>query len=196
VAWGGPAPLMQLLPDPSSRLEAAFARVHAEKMRGMAFVNPAIRVEAIAFAPWKHYWLGVMLTPWAMNLLLASRDVERWRPLPAGQKRRYVFPAGKFDFISARDDAIGEYLICSLFSPVLQFADHSAARETARLARKALFDATHAGIDNASEANGPGDADAAFTGPIAQLDAQLKAPLSRRDLVHGHFRKRGDEPRG
>ena len=187
---------MRLLPDPSSRLEAAFARVHAEKMRGMAFVNPAIRVEAIAFAPWKHYWLGVMLTPWAMNLLLASRDVERWRPLPAGQKRRYVFPAGEFDFISAHDEAIGEYLICSLFSPVLQFVDHSTACETARLAREALFDATHAGIDDGSGADGPGGADAGYTGPMAELDAQLKAPMSRRDLVHGHFRRRGNEPRG
>jgi [NiFe] hydrogenase assembly HybE family chaperone len=180
-----------LLADPSQRLEAAFARVHTEKMQGLAFVNPALRVEAVAFAPWKHYWLGVMLTPWAMNLLLAPREIERWRPLAAGEKRRYAFPAGDFDFISARDDALGEFLICSLYSPVLQFADHATARETARLALGALFDASHAEIERPSGADR-----AATTGPIAQLEAQLETPLSRRDLVHGRLGKHADEPRG
>ena len=185
-----------LLPNPSTRLEAAFRRVHADRMHGLAFVNPAIRVEAIAFAPWKHYWLGVMLTPWAMNLLLAPREIERWRPLPAGEKRRYLFPAGEFDFISARDDAIGDFLICSLYSPVLQFADHVTARETARLAREALFDAANAEVDDRPRARGQREADIASAGPIAQLEAQLRHPLSRRDLVHGNVPKRSDEPRG
>ena len=132
------------LPDPSPRLEAAFRAVYAERMQGLAFVNAAVAVEAIGFAPWKHYWLGVMLTPWSMNLLLAPRETSAWRPLPPGEKRRYTFPAGAFDFISAREEAIGEYLICSLFSPVLEFADHATARQTALLAREALFDSANA----------------------------------------------------
>jgi [NiFe] hydrogenase assembly HybE family chaperone len=182
----------RLLPDPSPSLETAFVRVHAEKMRGLAFVNSAISVEAVGFAPWKRYWLGVMLTPWAMNLLLAPREAERWRSLPAGEKRRYVFPAGKFDFISARDDAIGEFLTCSLYSPVLQFADHATARETARLARDALFDATHAEIEESPDTVRPGDPGPVTPGPLAQLESHLKAPLSRRDLMHGQFRRDPD----
>jgi [NiFe] hydrogenase assembly HybE family chaperone len=165
-------------------------------MRGLAFVNPALRVEAIAFAPWKHYWLGVMLTPWAMNLLLAPRDIVRWRPLPAGEKRRYVFPAGEFDFISAYDAALGEFQICSLFSPVLQFADHATARETARLARAALFDAAHTELDLARSARNEGDEGSRARRPLAAIEQQLATPLSRRDLVHGRFRKGPDEPRG
>jgi len=177
-----------LLPDPSPRLEAAFGRVLDEKMRGLAFVNPALSVEAIGFAPWRHYWLGVMLTPWAMNLLLAPREVERWRSLPPGEKRRYVFPAGEFDFISARDDALGEFLICSLYSPVLQFADHATARETARLAREALFDASNANVGHDKESPiRTEQLQPAAPGPLAQLEAQLHAPLSRRDLLHGQF---------
>lgn len=185
------------LPDPSNRLEAAFARVHAERMQGLAFVNPALRVEAVGFAPWRHYWLGVMLTPWAMNLLLAPREIDRWRSLPAGEKRRYVFPAGEFDFIGARDDAIGEYLICSLYSPVLEFADHATARETARIARTALFDAAHADEEPAPGATRrePAESSAAAAAPLAQLEAQLATPISRRNLVHGHLRRGPDEPR-
>lgn len=163
----------EALPDPAPRLEAAFRDVLAHRMRGLPFVNPAIRVEAVAFAPWKHYWLGVMLTPWAMNLMLVPRDRASWRPLAAGHKRRYAFPAGHFDFIFAHDDAIGEFLICSLFSPMDAFADHETARETARLARDALFEVEE-----------------------TALDTKLAQPMSRRDLLRGGSRRGVDERRG
>ena len=112
------------LADPSARLEAAYRVVHDTRMRGLPFVNGALRVEAVAFAPWKTYWLGVMVTPWSMNLMLLPGDANAWRSLPVGDKRRYRFPAGDFDFVAGRADDIGEYLACSLFSPVLEFADH------------------------------------------------------------------------
>jgi [NiFe] hydrogenase assembly HybE family chaperone len=176
--------------DPSSRLEAAFNAIH-ERMRGLAFINPALRVEAIAFAPWKTYWLGVMLTPWSMNLMLTPREAAAWRSLPAGDKRRYTFPAGAYDFISARDDTLGEYLVCSLFSPVLEFADHETARQTAQLARDALFDAANAETGAGNEltpalANADSSTDA-HPGPLARLEQTLASPISRRDLLHGHL---------
>lgn len=148
-----------MLSDPSRRLESAFRSVHENRMRGLAFVNPALRVEAIGFTPWKHYWLGVMLTPWSMNLLLAPRDTAVFRALPAGEKRRCRFPAGDFDFIAAADQHIGEYFVCSLFSPVLEFVDHESACATARLALAAMLDPA--------------------------LDPSRAPPISRRDLLFG-----------
>lgn len=132
------------LADPSGRLEAAYRAVHDGRMRGLPFVNAALRVEAVAFAPWKAYWLGVMVTPWSMNLMLLPGDTQAWRTLPVGGKRRYRFPAGEFDFVAGQAEGIGEYLACSLFSPVLEFADHATARQTAALAREAIFDPAHA----------------------------------------------------
>ena len=169
------------LPDPSLRLEAAFRDIEA-RMRGLAFVNPSVRVEAVAFAPWKSYWLGVMVTPWSMNLLLLPREPAAWRPLAAGEKRRYAFPAGSYDFVSARDPAIGDYLACSLFSPMLEFADHETARQTARLARAALFEAAHAESPVRESAAEPG------CGRLAEIAATIRTPLSRRDLLHGRLR--------
>ncbi|HVN35847.1 MAG TPA: [NiFe]-hydrogenase assembly chaperone HybE [Casimicrobiaceae bacterium] len=187
------------LPDPSPRLEAAFRAVHAERMQGLAFVNAAIGVEAIGFAPWRHYWLGVMLTPWSMNLLLAPRDASAWKPLPPGEKRRYAFPAGPFDFISAREGATGDYLICSLFSPVLEFADHATARQTALLAREALFDPANAEAPElpGTESSRPAPAAASRDAPVplAPLEADLSVAVSRRDLLHGRMPGRGDERR-
>ncbi len=186
------------LPDPSACLESVFRTVFAERMRGLGFVNMAVRVEAIAFAPWKGYWLGVMLTPWSMNLMLMPRDAAAWRTLSPGEKRRYTFPAGSFDFISAHSEGIGEYLICSLFSPVLEFADHETARQTAQLAREALFDAANAELPEdpigkltPTAASQP----AATPGPLAELESSLGTSISRRDLLHGRIFGGGDDTR-
>jgi [NiFe] hydrogenase assembly HybE family chaperone len=171
-------------PDPSSRLVASFRLVH-ERMRGLAFVNPALDVEAVAFAPWQEHWLGVLVTPWFMNLILAPCDATVWTSLKSGEKRSYLFPAGAFDFIGAHDDVAGEYQMCSLFSPLLHFDDQETARLVAVLAREALFDAANAEeadmpVGNLSPARVPSSAE---PGPIAQLEAQLTAPQSKRDFL-------------
>ena len=142
------------MPDPSERLVAVFDAVYTSRMQGLPFVNPALRVEAIAFEPWKHYWLGVLLTPWSMNLQPSlCRHLASWRPLAQGEKRRYTFPAGAFDFISASAEDFGEYLMCSLFSPVLELADQDTARQVATMARAALFDPANAETANPAGAS-------------------------------------------
>jgi len=179
-----------LLPDPSARLEDAFRAVQMERMRGLPFLNPAVRVEAVAFAPWKGHWLGVMLTPWSMNLILAPRDPAAWRQLPLGAKRRYTFPAGEFDFISAEAEAIGDYMTCSLFSPVLEFVDHETARQTAALAREALLDAANAEpAPGEIAAPGPqgGGAPVEASRVLSEIEAKLAQRVSRRDLLHGRL---------
>ena len=67
-----------LLPDPSPRLVAAFAAA-AKRMEGLDFVNLSLAVEAVDFAPWEGHWLGVLVTPWFMTLMLAPRDPSRGR---------------------------------------------------------------------------------------------------------------------
>ena len=180
-----PEPLA-MLPDPSPQLESAYRAAH-ERMRGLGFVNPALTVEAVAFAPWQEHWLGVLVTPWCMNLVLAPRDPAAWKPLATGVERRYEFPAGAYVFIGAIDAIAGEHQICSLFSPVLQFDDHDSARLVARLARDALLDAA-----NVEEHTMPvGDLSPAAPppgpGPIAELQENLETPLSKRDFLRGRF---------
>ncbi len=160
-------------------------RLAHERMQGLAFVNPALDVEAVAFAPWQGHWLGVLVTPWFMNLILAPRDATAWTSLKPGEKRSYLFPAGAFDFIGAHDDVAGEYQMCSLFSPLLHFDDQETARLVAgwrarrcstpptprrRTCRSATF-RPHA-CPSSTE-----------PGPIAQLEAQLTAPQSKRDFL-------------
>jgi [NiFe] hydrogenase assembly HybE family chaperone len=184
-----------LRPDPSAGLVASFRLAH-KRMQGLAFVNPALDVEAVAFAPWQGHWLGVLVTPWFMNLILAPRDATAWTPLALGERRSYPFPAGAFDFIGAIDDVAGEYQMCSLFSPLLHFDDQETARLVAGLAREALFDAANAEkadipVGNLSAAPAPSSTE---PGPVAQLEAQLTAPQSKRDFLRVRWTddRRGD----
>jgi [NiFe] hydrogenase assembly HybE family chaperone len=171
-----------LRPDPSAALEAAYRRVRATRMAGLPFLNERLDVEAVGFAPWKGHWLGVVVTPWFMNLVVAPRDAAQWRSLPAGEKRRYRFPAGDYDFVSAVEDGVGEFFMCSLFSPVGEFDDHPTARFVAEHALAALLDATN---DERAKDTAPGAP--AAPGPIEQVRQAMDAPLSRRDLLRGRF---------
>jgi [NiFe] hydrogenase assembly HybE family chaperone len=183
-----------LLPDPSERLVGAFREV-AARMHSLPVCNAALDVEAVAFAPWEDAWLGVMLTPWCMNLMLLPRDLARWRPLPAGAKRSYRFPAGSYEFVGASDAAIGDYQVCSLFSPLHEFSDHATAALVAQLAREALFDP-----DNAEASDGAVQSVAASPvssgpGPLARLEAQLDVPMSKRDFLRARFIGGDRDPR-
>ena len=176
-----------LLPDPSPRLTAAFRAV-ASHMQGLSCVNPAVDVEAVGFVPWESHWLGVMVTPWFMNLTLLPRDPAAWQPLAPGAKRRYAFPSGIYEFVGANDATIGDYQVCSLFSPLLEFDDHASARLVATLAREALFDPANAEVPEMPAADlSPAAAEDSPPGPLAQLREQLDAGLSKRDFLRGCF---------
>lgn len=122
------------------RIEGAFERVARTGMAGMPFLNPQLRVEAVGFHVWEGHWLGVLVTPWSINILLLPRYAG-WPSLAAGAERFVELPAGRYRFVAARDADLGEYHACSLFSPALEFADHATARATAIAALEALLDA-------------------------------------------------------
>ncbi|MDR1529921.1 MAG: [NiFe]-hydrogenase assembly chaperone HybE [Burkholderiales bacterium] len=162
----------EMLPDPSPKLCEAFKRIEQTRMQGLSFLNPNIHVEAVGFRPWDVFWLGIMLTPWTMNLFLTPREKEKWIKVGRGERLQYNFPAGAYDFIVARDDMIGDYMMCSLFSPVQQFGDHEAARLTAEYVLEALFKS---------------DAPATTDDRPLTLQEKMEAPLSKRDFLRGRF---------
>lgn len=126
--------------DPSATLEAAFRTIQAERMAGMPLLHPELRVEAVGFGRTDAGWLGVLITPWFMNLMLLPASGVVWHSLPLGAKRLVRLPAGSFEFFGGAEDELGEYLYCSMFSPMSQFPDHSAAQATAREISRRLFD--------------------------------------------------------
>jgi len=116
--------------------------------------------------------------------MLLPRDTSGWTSLPQGKKLRYAFPAGEYEFISSRDDAVGEYQMCSLISPVLELPDHATACQVAELARAALLDPANAPVPEAPKAD---EAAELPPGPIAQIKEHATAPMSKRDFLRGRF---------
>ncbi|MDR2244526.1 MAG: [NiFe]-hydrogenase assembly chaperone HybE [Burkholderiales bacterium] len=167
-----------MLPDPSARLCAGFEQIGHTRMQGLPFLNPVLRVEAVGFQPWQEFWLGVIVTPWMMNLMLLPREPEHWPTIERGERLHYRFPAGDYDFIMAHDETLGEYMMCSLFSPMQQFGDHETARQTAAFVLKALFE------DEVPEASGEEK-------QRPTLREKLTEPLSKRDFLRGRFLNKG-----
>lgn len=127
--------------SPADAVEAAFSRIQQECMVDVPILNPALSVEAIDFQRWQGHWLGMVVTPWCMSLLLLPGSTDNW--ISTGEnKRRFVkFPAGDFAFLGGNETELGEYQSCSLFSPMGKFSSQSEATMTARASLVGLLTA-------------------------------------------------------
>jgi [NiFe] hydrogenase assembly HybE family chaperone len=125
--------------NPAVAVEAVFRRIEKERMAGMPMLNTALAVEAVDFALHEGRWLGVLVTPWSMSLMLLPTTRENWIGAPEGKHLHVQFPAGELAFLGGAEPEIGEYLSCSLFTSMAEFADQESARLTARASRLALL---------------------------------------------------------
>ena len=125
--------------EAAARLEKAFQGILETRMEGVPILNPALSVEAVGLRAWQGHWIGALVTPWFINLVMLPGD-RTWRSVPDRGSLWYTFPAGRFEFIAGSERGLGPYHACSLFSPVGEFGDHETARETARVALESLFD--------------------------------------------------------
>ena len=107
-------------------------------MQGLPIVNPALHVEAVGFGPFDEHEVGVLITPWFINLvlLLGSNIGER---LQQGSKSTLRFPSGPVEFITAQDEVLGPYLTAVLFRSVAEFPDQDTAKEVAQEVMQELF---------------------------------------------------------
>lgn len=116
-----------------ARLEGLFRHIERHRMAGVPVLNGALQVRAVGFRSWSGYQLGVLITPWFMNLILLGEgdgaDVLERSP---GEKVRHLFPSGVYEFIVAEEPVLGRYQACSLFSPMNSFDSQVLAEATAR----------------------------------------------------------------
>ena len=125
--------------NPASLLEAAFTAILQQRMNGLPFLNPALHVEAVGFARHAQDWLGILITPWFMNLMLLPGADNDWPAAAEGYRQLWRFPAGEIQFIAACEAGIGTYQQCPLFASMQPFADQAAARVAAGDALAALL---------------------------------------------------------
>jgi [NiFe] hydrogenase assembly HybE family chaperone len=146
------------------RLVSDFAEVFHSKMRDVPLVNHALHVEAVGFVPHAEGFLGVLVAPWFMNLVLLPKE---GRPaLRAGEKEVLSFPSGDYEFLHNSRPEVGPYLACSLFSPMSDFTSQLQATDVARAVMAELFRA-----ENRAETDRAADIRAARTADLAAAEA-------------------------
>lgn len=124
-------------------LISLYREVGETRMEGVPILNTALDVAAFGFDEFQEYRLGVLLTPWFMNLVLLPLEAEKYseNAPQVGEKLMVNLPAGKVEFIVGFEDLIGHSLSCSLFSPMFEFHDQEAAEQTAKAALDEVLNA-------------------------------------------------------
>jgi [NiFe] hydrogenase assembly HybE family chaperone len=191
-------------------LEAAFTHVAATRMAGVPVMNRQLRVQALGFEAWQapraqagdqatpdvavaggSEALGILVTPWFMNLVRLPLDAAAESGLPAvGVSDWRRVGADPVEFIGAHEEAVGRYAAASLFSPMFEFADHATACATAHQVLALLRKGTAPKGAPAEEAGRPRPGPAVSAPPRAAAAPIAGAPApdpvtARRGFLFG-----------
>lgn len=194
-----------------ARIERCFRAIETERMAGIPILNRAVGVEVVGLNRYQDAWLCILITPWFMNVMLLPASEDREAGVNAslvgavGSKALVAFPAGQFEMINGFEETIGYYRMCSLFSPMHEFADHESAVLAAQAALASLLEADCKEDTDADMAmiwrgerpmdrrpdpsymtgeNGP----AADESPAAKPPGESAAVVDRRSLLLGRVR--------
>lgn len=161
-------------------LEAAFRRIAATRMAGLPILHPQLAVEAVGFRSWQDKWLGVLITPWAINLVMLPAGDPDFSALAIDRRQTWRFPSGEYDFMGGDEEECGAYQFCSLISPVPEegVMDQAAARALAAEVLVQLF-------------TDPADDVAMRPAAPAEPASRLAGPMSRRGFITGLLPARG-----
>lgn len=116
-----------------------YRQVHEKTFRELPIANARLDVEAVGFRPLGEHLLGVLITPWFMNLILLP-GTECWDDRPQGGACKLELPGGSVDCRVSHEHALGTILSAALFSTVADFPDQEIAREVARETLRLLCD--------------------------------------------------------
>ncbi|AJJ64199.1 hydrogenase-2 assembly chaperone [Yersinia aldovae] len=121
--------------NPAALLEQVFGQVAADEMRGLPFYRDHIALRACGFQLFEQQWIGALLTPWMLSLVVLPGPQQSWQRRAVGERLMLALPCGSIGFIVSEITGCGQYLSRSLMSPLdtslsaeqaLQLAEQSA----------------------------------------------------------------------
>ena len=155
--------------EPAVERVVARYREAEPRMRDLPFYNDGLSIEAVGFRDWEGHRLGILITPWFINLILLPGEEDDWSGVDQGDQSDWHLPAETIRFTANRPEADeGEvFLAAPIFTNVVGVPDHEAAKNIADQVLKSLL------ARPGSEEAAPGHA------------------VSRRDLFRGRLKKGG-----
>lgn len=117
--------------NPSRVLEAHFHQLWQARGQDFPAINPKLAIKAIGFARVQGDWMGVMVTPWFVHLILLAGGGALWGDIPAGQRRYLDLPGATLPFTAAEALGIGAYQYSPLLAQVSEAEDMAAAQRVA-----------------------------------------------------------------
>ena len=156
------------------QLVQRFQRIARERMQGLPFYNGNLQVEALGFTEVEPGYMGVLITPWFINvILLFGRQPPS--ATVVGHKYTHKLPSGDQDFMIGEDEELGRYDFISLASPTSKYKSQQQAQSFALQKLNALLAV-------------PGDADGATSHmeekPI-NFVSRSSGDMSRRSFLTG-----------
>jgi [NiFe] hydrogenase assembly HybE family chaperone len=133
---------MTSVPLAPADLQRHYERVYHARMQGLPFVNPALAVATIGFRAHGDDQVGVLLTPWYMNLVVLPGDATGYATESACVE--YALPGGVMEMTVHCADVPGRYLSALLYRDVTAIPDMTWARRLAEDILLQLFDASAA----------------------------------------------------
>nr|WP_278989005.1 hydrogenase-2 assembly chaperone [Plesiomonas shigelloides] len=104
--------------NPAALLEQTFSEIAQGEMQTLPFFRAQVPVRALGFQCYEGQWVGVMLTPWMLSILVLPGLDQVWDSRPQGERLGLRLPFGNAVFHVCEIEAIGQYLSCSLMSPL------------------------------------------------------------------------------
>ena len=112
-------------------LAKTYREIGERAMRDLPIYNDTLGVEAVGFRVLDGAIVGIIVTPWFMNVVMPANDIARDA---VGSTLRFRFPAGDLEFTLGDVEPVGRIASCSLFSPMFGFSDMASALATAEAA--------------------------------------------------------------
>ncbi|MDV7025012.1 hydrogenase-2 assembly chaperone [Atlantibacter subterranea] len=104
--------------SPAAALEAQFNRVAGQQMADLPFYQAHMPIKACGFQLFEGQWVGAMLTPWMLELVVLPGPDQQWPRRQVGSRLALTFPAGDMAFRVGELTPELHYVACSLMSPL------------------------------------------------------------------------------
>jgi len=103
--------------NPTVLFQAEMEKI-AQTMQDLPFYRSDIPCFAPKFVLFEEQWIGTILTPWMLSVLILPGPDSYWLPRLLGEKIAVKLPYKSMTFTVSGIEQIPQYLSCSLQSPL------------------------------------------------------------------------------